>query len=811
MRSVLLGACLLACGLGLAPRAAARDVPGDGILSPRLAELSRPAVSPLPAGRQAGVVGLPAVGPGSLQRLGRRLVVEVRFTEGVLARLAGLRAAGAQVIAASRRYQTATVAVKPGGLTALAGIAGAQAAREALAPMVAAACPAGAAVSQGDAQLAAAPARADFGLDGSGVTVGILSDSFGTAGATATSAASDVAAGDLPGEVNPCGYRSPVDVLSDYSPFGPSEPESTDEGRGMAQIVHDLAPGAGIDFATAEGGEAIFAKHIKDLASAGADVIVDDISYFGEPFFQDGPVAVAASEAEAEGVTYLSAAGNDNLFEGNREIASWETPKFRDAAGCPAELETLPAHPDHCLDFNPKAGQEDDTFGITVEPEETLIVDLQWSEPWFGVEADLDAYLLDSAGQPLNLVQGGTSDNISDEEPVEELAWENPGAEPVEVQLAIDRCFSTEPAKQEKKGCNYQASETAKPRVKLILAENGSGVAATEYPHSAEGDIVGPTVYGHSGSPSVIAVGAVPSNNSGAVERYSSRGPVTHYYEPVTGTTPAPPLASPETIQKPDLAATDCVSTSFFVPVEGRPGFTFCGTSAAAPHAAAVVALARQANPAASPAQVRAGLAATARPVGAFGHDDVVGAGLLYAYGAIDEIALPPKISFIEPPTSTSSRQPAIAFAANRPVSFFCSLDGGPATPCSSPFTPAQPLGDGPHTLLVRGLDLSGRTGQAETLFVVDTVPPRTFFAAHPRKHVRTRKARVLLKFRFGSDTQGASFVCRVDGGLFHFCPSVFSRRFGPGKHAVRVKAVDSAGNVDPTVALYRFRVRRVG
>ena len=108
----------------------------------------------------------------------------------------------------------------------------------------------------------------------------------------------------------------------------------------MAQIVHDLAPGAAIDFATAEGGEVVFAEHIKDLASAGADVIVDDVAYFGEPFFQDGPVAVALDEVAAEGVTYLSAAGNDNLEDAQgHDIASWETPEFRDSAGCPRELE----------------------------------------------------------------------------------------------------------------------------------------------------------------------------------------------------------------------------------------------------------------------------------------------------------------------------------------------------------------------------------------------------------------------------------------------------------------------------------------
>ena len=148
----------------------------------------------------------------------------------------------------------------------------------------------------------------------------------------------------------------------------------------MAQIVHDLAPGAAIDFATADGGEAVFAKHIKDLASAGADVIVDDIAYFGEPFFQDGPVAVAASEVEAEGVTYLSAAGNDNLLEGKPAISppgkrlnSATRPAAPRNWNCCRRTRTI------AWTSTPRRASEDDTFGITVEPEETLIVDLQWS------------------------------------------------------------------------------------------------------------------------------------------------------------------------------------------------------------------------------------------------------------------------------------------------------------------------------------------------------------------------------------------------------------------------------------------------
>src|SRR5207245_10856117 len=112
-------------------------------------------------------------------------------------------------------------------------------------------------------------ARATVGVTGAGVTVGVLSDSFNCRGGAAT----DVATGDL----------SPVTVLLEE----PGCSSGTDEGRAMLQIVHDVAPGAGLAFATGEGGQANFAANIRALATAGARVIVDDLIYPTEPMFQD--------------------------------------------------------------------------------------------------------------------------------------------------------------------------------------------------------------------------------------------------------------------------------------------------------------------------------------------------------------------------------------------------------------------------------------------------------------------------------------------------------------------------------------------
>ena len=75
--------------------------------------------------------------------------------------------------------------------------------------------------------------------------------------------------------------------------------------------------------------------------------------------------------------------------------------------------------------------------------------------------------------------------------------------------------------------------------------------------------------------------------------------------------------SSPEVIAKPDVTATDGGANTFFGSCNAHT-WRFYGTSAAAPHAAAVAALEFQAKPAAGEAQVRDALTETASPIVAF-------------------------------------------------------------------------------------------------------------------------------------------------------------------------------------------------
>ena len=288
-------------------------------------------------------------------------------------------------------------------------------------------CPSGVAVSQGDTQLHAAEARTSEGVDGSGVTVGILSDSFDKAteaadesGPIETHEAEDVESGDLPGAASPCENQTTnVNVLDD------PDSQGEDEGRAMAQIVHDLAPGANLAFATAFTSEMDFAENIELLAKpvgeggAGANVIADDVTYPTEPFFQEGVVGNAVRKVTEAGVSYFSSAANNNIRSGGEDIASWEAPHYRDSADCPAAIVAYSAQlenagepglkPTHCMNFSPGTSA-DRTFRVTVFPGSTLRLDLQWAEPWEGVTTDLDAFLLGPKGE---LVARSIEDNRS--------------------------------------------------------------------------------------------------------------------------------------------------------------------------------------------------------------------------------------------------------------------------------------------------------------------------------------------------------------------------------------------------------------
>jgi hypothetical protein len=200
----------------------------------------------------------------------------------------------------------------------------------------------------------------------------VLSDSFNNRG----DASADVASGDLPGPGNPFGFTTPVTVVQDLPSDG------TDEGRAMLQIVHDLAPGAQLFFATGFLNPFSFATNIMNLQSIyNCNIIVDDITYFDEGVFQDDLIAKAVNTVTAAGALYFSSAGNfGNLDDGTAGV--WEG-DFVDGG----TLAILPGG--HVHDFG---------GGVTNDRITDLgfqVLELKWSDPLGASTNDYDLFVLD--------------------------------------------------------------------------------------------------------------------------------------------------------------------------------------------------------------------------------------------------------------------------------------------------------------------------------------------------------------------------------------------------------------------------------
>jgi hypothetical protein len=441
-------------------------------------------------------------------------------------------------------------------------------------------------VSEGISTHLVAAARSGYGVTGVGVKVCVLSNGV-------NSLAAVQATGDLPS----------VEVLAGQAGAG-------DEGTAMLEVIHDVAPGVALAFATATTSPVRFAQNIRDLAASGCHVMVDDVTYTNESPFQDGPIAQAVTEVTASGVLYFAAAGDDgNRADGT--AGSWEG------------------------DFNPNgtiaalAGAGDaQNFGDggqSIQVAETADnVLLSWAEHADAASGfastDFDLYIMNGA---LTTVFDSSA-NRQDGSGGDDFPMEQTGAAFAGERIVVTR-FSP-------------GSTSSVPMFRLLLGRGRLDPALA----------TGGAIYGHGAVVDAFSVAAAPATAPGPFP-----GPFTSasVSQPTTSEGPRRIILSPTGAeltpgnrtsaggvvrQKPDFTAADGVSTA-------TPGFNpFNGTSAAAAHAAAIAALVKSAIPAATTSDIRSALATSAIDIEVPGVDAATGAGIVMALPALAAVGATP-------------------------------------------------------------------------------------------------------------------------------------------------------------------------
>lgn len=508
--------------------------------------------------------------------------------------------------------------------------------------------------TQGDQILGAATFRQLTGFTGSGIKVGVISDGD-------DHIASSQSTGDLPSTI----WNDPNDAGSFKS--------SGDEGTAMMEIVYDLAPGAALGFCgpptTAD-----FVTCLNDFASSqfGANIVVDDLGFPGTAMFTDGGFAKAVANFAANhpNVRLVSAAGNDaQSFWGG----TWNPVALPNAGVNGGQAITINGITyDKAQNFG-SAASPNIKISVSVQAGDTLNWIVQWGDPWVDSNLvtsstpndpnDYDVILVDdnnnvlacniginigtaaSPPSPSACTYQGTPGptNTPGPQPIQGNTWTNNSNNIQTVHLEI--LYSST--------ANGTGDGNPDPNLKVLVFANK--YQANLNPHTAAGSI-----YGHSALTAETTVGAInqssASGSNPTIEPYSSQGPVNL-------------TLLKEVRPKPDVTAVDCVA------VTGAGGFSnpFCGTSAAAPHVAGLMALLESGWPQQNPVNL---LETSATRLGTSPYPNGV-----YGYGLVNVLHAAAS-EYPSPSATITSPAGNITINANQSVSFSgtCSANGAPGT-----------------------------------------------------------------------------------------------------------------------------------
>lgn len=358
------------------------------------------------------------------------------------------------------------------------------------------------------------------------------------------------------------------------------------------------------------------AAGIDELVEAGCDVIVDDIGHAAEPIFQDGNIAQAANRAGEAGIPFFSAFGNtgENAWEARNGFVDYgDDLRFRNDPFTYGRIHLF-------------EGLNRGDMRIRVKGEQTLL--FHWDEPFasvdgsVGSQSDMDIFLFDLEG---NLAEYSDTGNVG-QDAMETVDIKCPYGEVCWREIVITHVSGPKPSRMK------------------ILSFSGSNSIAWEFPTRTS------TGYGHPNARMVAGVGASHWESSPAFNASLNTAIVNHYSSlggtPILFDDSGNRLSVPDVRKQPLFTGPDGGVTTFFGE-EDDSKYRFFGTSAAAPHVAAVAALMLELCPQLSVKQVYGILGETAADMDNpltlkfdSGFDLKTGAGMVNAEAALDRVAL---------------------------------------------------------------------------------------------------------------------------------------------------------------------------
>ncbi len=597
----------------------------------------------------------------------------------------------------------------------------------------------------GDDIHGAADLRAALGVTGAGVKVGVISD-----GVDYWAKVSGSPHYDLPATIH----------------VNPSMPGGGNEGVALLEIIHDLAPQAELYFSGPRYSWEMV-DSIDWLVASGVDVIIDDVSFFDQPFFEDGPIAKAALRAVGSGAVYVTSAGNyaQTHFQGQYV-----------SQGDDSDLHLF------------QVESADNILRVQVPTGQNVRGALQWSDPWGASSNDYDLLLYGWTGTDWTLVAASAVTQDGNDAPFEFVSYTNTPGYSL-LGWAINKASGA-------------ARELEFYTFGGITAIDGDDIVAAD------------SIFGQAAVGPVLSVAAVDSADSGndTVEIFSSRGPSTIYTNFDTQTSTRR--------NSLDVTAVDRVETKI-----GELGYffnPFFGTSASAPHVAGIAALLLEYDSSLSPAEIHDMICDNAVDIMAPGYDADSGFGRLDAMsiitaspGVVDLASVSDTgVSQYDNITSHNNSRPSepLVFVVGRTISGATVtlwdeagnvLGTGTGTGGSVAITTTYELADGMHnitaTQILDGKLASGAAGGLS--IIVDTTAPVVTVNAYTTGDT--------TPFLAGSVNEAATVEVTADGttygevngldvanGRWMLPDNIVSPPLANGVYDLDVAATDLAGNV---------------